>query len=72
MALRTVPAGAPAKKTITPIPTPTSRGLIESVDRELLLRRTKDRPSSKAKLPDNGFGTGSSVGGATPVKGASV
>lgn len=71
MAIKTVRKGAPAKQLITPIGKPVSRGVVEVGERARLLQRSKGIPVPK-KESDNGYGTGSAVGGATPVKGASV
>lgn len=71
MAVKTVKKGAPASKLVTPIPKPTSVGVQEKEYRAQLVGR-----SSGIKVPktesDNGYGTGSAVGGATPLNGASV
>lgn len=71
MAIKTVTKGAPAKQLITPIPKPVSRGVVEMGERARLLQRSRPIVVPK-KEKNNGYGTGTSVAGATPVNGASV
>lgn len=61
----------PSVSTVRPIPTPTSRGVVEQGDKALFDHRNKGIPDKKATTPTGGS-SGVRVNGGGNVNGASV